>query len=468
MSMFVSRSVELVCLAVLLSGCAADGLFLQKSKYPQADAEHPVTRILCIWEPGEGAGLDGRTTRGFAGQIYFFTHKSDIPAIVDGDVRIYLFDDQGTPEERKRPLHQFDFIGQGWDIMRVDTQLGPAYQVFIPYVREGFHQAKCALRVRLTPAEGPVIHSNMVYVTLRGTKEDGEEESTAQASEPSRLSKENLKEFAQTRLQELSQKRASQSLTSGDAPHANSSVPSKQFGKRIHRDSTVTPAAAMLPAAANAAQYDSRFSSGSNQGTPAIGRPDVPDFRRGTRTPDASPAVHRAPGQEAFEQFSNRSSAPEPKRFRLTPVSSPLGRQGDFSENRRADNAAAPHPLAEHPLEMRAHPLAEPAARRPDSDDSAFRSGRPRRHPLRDGKFRQTGDHTPDPFAEHVGGAMPRHPLYEMDRRTSMTEWQHVDSGPNPAPHPLRTADESRPADAYSASSGRPTRMRTYSIPLPR
>ena len=166
------------CFMVLMSGCASGG-FLGASKhdFPKADAENPATRCLDLWEPADGKGLDGRPARGFAGQIFFFTQnpRSRTPVEVDGDVRIYVFDDQGTPEEQAKPIHQFDFIGGAWRKYLVDTQFGPAYNIFIPYVRKGSHQAQCALRVRLTPPDGSVVLSDMADVTLKGLTDDSEE-----------------------------------------------------------------------------------------------------------------------------------------------------------------------------------------------------------------------------------------------------------------------------------------------------
>ena len=147
------------CCAVLFSGCAA-GLFLNKDQdLPKASAQNPAVRCVCFWQPGEGRGIDNLPTRGFIGRILFLTRNSHIPVAVDGDVRVFLFDDQGTRQEQVKPIHQFDFVGGAWRKYLVNTQFGPAYNVFIPYVRKGQHQTKGALQFPLTQTEAPAIYS---------------------------------------------------------------------------------------------------------------------------------------------------------------------------------------------------------------------------------------------------------------------------------------------------------------------
>jgi len=161
----------LLALVTLGSGCATTGLFGAKSKaVPQADAKNPAAEILAIWKPAEGAGLNGVPTRGFAGQILFFTRSHATPVEVHGDVRIYVFDDRGTLEEQSKPIHQFDFPADAWKTHLQMSPLGPSYQLFIPYTRKDHHQATCSLRVRLKPAEGPMIYSETANVTLPGPR----------------------------------------------------------------------------------------------------------------------------------------------------------------------------------------------------------------------------------------------------------------------------------------------------------
>ena len=166
-----------VFIAILCSiVCGGAGCGLPKQwhsaadKLPQATPDNPVVDMFCVWEAAEGQGPDGLPTRGFAGKITFFTRKVPTGVRVDGDVRVYVFDDQSPPEERSKPIHQWDFIGDAWKIHLQNSSLGPSYSVFIPYTRKGGRQANCALRVRLTPPVGAPLYSETVAVLMPGTK----------------------------------------------------------------------------------------------------------------------------------------------------------------------------------------------------------------------------------------------------------------------------------------------------------
>jgi hypothetical protein len=152
-----------------ISGCAAKRIWSSGSdEFEKADADNPVAKIICLWQPTEGRGLDNLPGRGFAGQIVFLTQGSPTPVSVDGNVRIFLFDDQGSIQEQQRPIHQFDFVDGAWQAHLHKTAWGPSYQLFIPYVRKGHHEAKCELRVRFQPKSGPAVLSEPATVTLAG------------------------------------------------------------------------------------------------------------------------------------------------------------------------------------------------------------------------------------------------------------------------------------------------------------
>ncbi len=168
-------------LAGVLSGCATLHLPWDKNRVPQATAQNPVVRIVCLWEQAEGRDPDGLPCRGFAGQILFLANRNAMPVQSQGDVRIYLFDDVGNPEEQSLPLRQFDFSSEAWQIHLTKSAIGPSYSVFVPYVRRGQTNAQCSLRVRLTPENGPVIFSDVASLPLRGPESTPE---TTIISEP--------------------------------------------------------------------------------------------------------------------------------------------------------------------------------------------------------------------------------------------------------------------------------------------
>ncbi len=169
-----SMRYSVICLLcfIPLSGCSSLALstWNWQNSRQYASAKKPAVEVIALWEPAEGKGVDGLPTRGFAGQILFFQHNNTTPVYVKGEVMIYLYDDQGEGAEQSKPIHQFKFDSGAWQVHAVDSTLGPAYQLFIPYVRKGKDQAECALRVKLTQTEAPEVYSRMVSVKLEGNK----------------------------------------------------------------------------------------------------------------------------------------------------------------------------------------------------------------------------------------------------------------------------------------------------------
>ena len=155
----------------MTAGCTSTTLFSKlthKNHFPKATAADPAVRCLCLWDPAEGTGVDDKPARGVSGQIFFFTRNSVSAVEVDGDVRIFVFDDQGPGESQAQPLHEFDFVGGAWKTYLTSTQFGPAYQLFVPYSRKGRHHAELALRVRLTPPNGSAVYSDLTRIVLPG------------------------------------------------------------------------------------------------------------------------------------------------------------------------------------------------------------------------------------------------------------------------------------------------------------
>ena len=158
----------LACWLLLTTvGCATLNLTNMDLRSRKATARNPVLRVVCLWEPAEGRDPKGVPCQGFAGQILFLTNTS-LPVSIEGAVRVYQFDDQGTAEEQAKPMHTFDFDSGAWARHYSYGTLGPAYNVFIPYMRRGVYDATCALRVRLSPKHGPVVFSEMTSLELLG------------------------------------------------------------------------------------------------------------------------------------------------------------------------------------------------------------------------------------------------------------------------------------------------------------
>ena len=160
--------IAALALLLLATGCSTTSVF-ERLRVGKASPENPAIEVVCLWQPAKGTGPNGLPTRGMAGQIMFFTRGSAAPVIADGDVRIYEFDDQGTADELRKPIHQFDFLAADWQNFQSQGTLGPCYNIFVPYVKGGHKQVEVTMQLRFTPKGAPTLYSDMTSVTLPGT-----------------------------------------------------------------------------------------------------------------------------------------------------------------------------------------------------------------------------------------------------------------------------------------------------------
>lgn len=174
-----------------ISGCATSSLLLwDRDAVVQATPANPVVNVVAIWDPGEGRGTDGKTTRGFVGKIMFFTAKDKTPVKVDGALQVFVYDDQGTQEEMVKPVAEYSYSPQDLaGIYQKADKLGATYVGFVPYPKRGTNKVNCSIRLRYVPVDpktGQVIHeagmfSEMAYITLPGPDRKAEEQALAEA-----------------------------------------------------------------------------------------------------------------------------------------------------------------------------------------------------------------------------------------------------------------------------------------------
>jgi hypothetical protein len=165
-------AVSFSLLLFLLVGCASFELPRTRNS-PATDASRPAVRCLCVWQPVETEDATGQPVRGFGGQVYFFAADSEEPVAVTGDVRVYVFDDTGTPEEQTRPKDIQNYDSLVWKSFLNKSQFGANYSLFVPYQQPGRYEAVCSLRLRLVQPDGTSLFSEMATVKLGGkSRED--------------------------------------------------------------------------------------------------------------------------------------------------------------------------------------------------------------------------------------------------------------------------------------------------------
>lgn len=171
--MYKNKNLSLAVITILLSvtGCMSSSA-TTVLKDPgrligRPRAEKNVVKVLCLWEPSQGTGVDGKPCRGFAGQILFFGPTDKSAVRVQGDVRITEYEPYDPDaEEFPEPLHTFNFSADAWDVHSTEGSLGVSYSVFIPYMKKHRDAAHCGVKVEFLSPDGQPVASDITAIVL--------------------------------------------------------------------------------------------------------------------------------------------------------------------------------------------------------------------------------------------------------------------------------------------------------------
>ncbi len=437
----VIRSLGALVLMAAVGCSSLDVPLLSHEKIPRATAEDPVVRIVCLWEAAEGKDMQSRPCRGFAGQILFLTRDQKTPVAVDGEVSIYVFDDQGSIEEQARPLHRFVFR-ETWPRYLHETQLGPAYHIFIPYTRPGLHEADCTLVVQLKPDSGQTVRSEMAHVRLPGTKKSSADASGDNTSAGS------IRAGADGR-------------TSEPAPPANTNTPADDRTAESNRPRSAGLSTRTWSALAEAEKTPNQHTADPETTTDEALKNRIAHLEAllqrllQERAAAPVPAVSDSPIIEASaERIATKppkasdSPAPPLRRFRLRPaepvaVPHPPKATHPLAETNSADS---PPDAGWHPLSDRTSETNESArARSASVSDSPQPGSLQPADPVDDGS----------PAESTQGEAHSSHPLLLEQTDASPPDAQDRSNQPDPAPTP-QTHTETHPLLAHPTKHATP------------
>ena len=137
--------------------------------------EKNVAKIVALWEPATGKGVDDLNARGFTGQILFFGSGCETGARVHGKVNIYEYDNFNSDSlDEPQLIHTFAFDADAWDVHHTQGTFGHSYSVFIPYVQKHREQVHCGLKVEIVLEDGRTVATRPIDVLLPGKHSDAE------------------------------------------------------------------------------------------------------------------------------------------------------------------------------------------------------------------------------------------------------------------------------------------------------
>lgn len=181
------KLVTVVALAVLTaSGCAstkkswrfakngdlkrAVGLKSDKPLPP----ETPV-RLVSTWTDTVLQKAGTTPQRGFGGKLVFFKTDSEEPVRVDGQLVIYAFDESDREPHETHPSRKYVFPRDEFVRHESESQLGPAYSVWLPWDEVGGNMKQISLIARFEPHGGPTVLGEQTKHLLPGVSRENPE-----------------------------------------------------------------------------------------------------------------------------------------------------------------------------------------------------------------------------------------------------------------------------------------------------
>jgi hypothetical protein len=173
-------STILIATAILaLSGCKtplAESMKLDKLNEhmpwhdPDAPREGVPTKVVGNWVDAVHYQEGKKPQRGFGGKLLFYDNEGDAPILVDGELIVYAFNEQGRASTDNMPTRRYVFPTSELTKLMSVSELGAGYSVWLPWDEAGGPEAEVSLICRFSPKAGPVLVSEQTRQLLPGSK----------------------------------------------------------------------------------------------------------------------------------------------------------------------------------------------------------------------------------------------------------------------------------------------------------
>jgi hypothetical protein len=98
-----------------------------------------------------------KPVRGFGGKLMFYGDESDNPILVNGQLVVYAFDENGRAPTDNAPTRRYVFPADQLEQWLSVSELGASYSIWLPWDVAGGPQSEISLICRFEPAVGPVV-----------------------------------------------------------------------------------------------------------------------------------------------------------------------------------------------------------------------------------------------------------------------------------------------------------------------
>ena len=106
--------------------------------------------------------------RGFGGRLYFYGKTPNKPVKVDGAVVVYAFDETNRDPRNVIPDKKFVFSRDQFKNLLEKTEVGPSYNLWLPWDEVGGQEKQISLIARFTSEKGEMCSSEQSKMLLPG------------------------------------------------------------------------------------------------------------------------------------------------------------------------------------------------------------------------------------------------------------------------------------------------------------
>ena len=166
-----SRLFHLLFAAASAAVCCGCAEWDMRKNIPWGDKDKPEVpnSVVAFWTDAVQSVPGSTGKRGFGGRLYFYGKDPTKPVKVKGSVVVYAFDETNRDPKNIIPDKKFIFAGDQFKVLAEKTNVGPSYNLWLPWDDVGGQEKQISLIVRFTSEKGESCNSEQAKMLLPGT-----------------------------------------------------------------------------------------------------------------------------------------------------------------------------------------------------------------------------------------------------------------------------------------------------------
>ncbi|MEX0937662.1 MAG: hypothetical protein WDZ59_07355 [Pirellulales bacterium] len=169
-NMKLTVAIAVACFTAAGAGCTTLQ-FDREFPYITQDKDRieVPTKVVAIWTDAVLHANGEVPERGFGGRLHFYARNDKEPVKVAGTLVVYGFDEANRNPIDPKPDRKFVFPPDELAKRMSETDVGPSYNIWVPWGDARGEQKDVSLIVRFEPLNGPLVTSSQTRHRLPGT-----------------------------------------------------------------------------------------------------------------------------------------------------------------------------------------------------------------------------------------------------------------------------------------------------------